>query len=450
MHPATTQVETRDSRPLWKKVLGSVTFWLFLATIAGCVLGSAAPKFSVDAAPTANLFMRPIQFVVFPLVFSSLVAAIAGHSDLKKLGKLALKTFIYFEVVTTLALIFGLVAVNVVKPGGDGISQGKNPNITSTDTFTYALWINHLTPKTWGEMMGGSGSSELLQVLTASILFGCASSLVPNAHHKQTILAMCNAVLAVMFKFVDIIIWFAPIAVMFSIAAVVGKAGGLSVLATLGKLVATLYGTCLIFILVIFGIVCLIFKIHPLELVVAMKEPLIIAYTTATSEAALPKVFEALEEYGVSTEITAFVVPFGYSFNLDGSTLYLSLAAVFCAQASGVTKTIGEQIIMVLMLMISSKGVAGVRSASIIVLAATLAQFDIPQWPIGIILGVDWFMDMARTFTNVLGNCLAAVAMAKWEGEFRKEVLIVSSTGSEQTQITDAPEAKIDDFVVAN
>ncbi|KAJ3230777.1 hypothetical protein HDU78_008100 [Chytriomyces hyalinus] len=405
--------------PLWRRVLGSLPLWLVIGTILGCVMGSVAPQFSKDAAPTQNVFLRPIQFVVLPLVFSSLVVGIAGQPDLKKLGKLAIKTFIYFEAVTTLALVIGLLSVNLFKPGGDGFSVAKDPGVKSSDTLTYALWVNHLTPKTWGEMMGGSGSSELLQVLVASVLFGCATAMVPSDEHRNTILAMCKAVMEVMFKFVDIIIWAAPVSVMFSIAAVVGKAGGLGVLASLGKLVAVLYGTILFFIVVVFGAIFLIIRVNPIEFLIAMKEPLIIAYTTATSEACLPQVFEALEAYGVNPRITSFVVPFGYSFNLDGSTLYLSLAAIFCAQATGVTKTVGEQIIMVLMLMISSKGVAGVRSASIIVLAATLTQFDIPQWPITLILGVDWFMDMARTFCNVLGNCLAAVTMAKWEGEFR-------------------------------
>ncbi|KAI8609015.1 Sodium:dicarboxylate symporter, partial [Chytriomyces sp. MP71] len=388
-----------NSIPLWKRVLTSLPFWLFVCTVLGCVLGSVAPQFSKDAAPTQQLFLRPIQFVVFPLVFSSLVIAIAGHPDLKKLGKLAVKSIIYFEVVTTVALIIGLAAVNSIKPG-EGLSVVKDPVVAGNDTFTYANWINHLTPKTWGEMMGGSGSSELLQVLVSAIIFGCATAIVPQQEHRDTILKMCRAVMAVMFKFVDIIIWSAPISVLFAIAAVVAKAGGLGVLANLGKLVATVYGTIIVFILVAFGTVMAIFKIHPIEFLVAMKEPLIIAYTTATSEAALPQAFEALDEYGVAPRVYAFVLPLGYSFNLDGSTLYLSLAAIFCAQAAGVSKTIGEQIVMVLMLMVSSKGVAGVRSASIIVLSATCGQFGIPQWPITLILGVDWFMDMARTFCN--------------------------------------------------
>ncbi|KAJ3070151.1 hypothetical protein HDU98_006811 [Podochytrium sp. JEL0797] len=427
--------QTTDDRPLWKRVICSVAFWLFIGAILGCVLGSVAPKFSIDAAPTANVFMRPIQFVVFPLVFASLVGGIAGHGDLKSLGRLAIKAFVYFEIITTVALAFGLFAANWIQPGSTGLEQVSNPNITAATTFTYAIWINHLTPKTWGEMMGGSGNSELLQVLVAAILFGCSTAMVTNPHHKKAILSMSDAVLAVMFKFVDIIMWAAPVAVMFSIASVVAKAGGLSVLTTLGKLVATLYGTCVVFIFVAFGAVCLVSKINPIELVVAMKEPLLIAFTTATSEAALPKVFEALDAYGVSPQITAFVVPFGYSFNLDGGALWLSLGSVFCAQVSGVHKSLSEQVVMVLMLMISSKGVAGVRGASIVVLSANLAQFNIPQWPIGLILGVDWFMDMGRTFVNVLGNCLAAVVMAKWEGEFRKEVIPSTKSDVENDMI---------------
>jgi len=320
----------------------------------------------------------------------------------------------------TLALIIGLISVNVIKPGNVGLTnEGDYEPSSTASAFTFEAWIEHLTPKTWGAMMGGSGSSELLQVLVASVLVGVATAQLED-EHKQIILKMARAVMEMMFKFVDIIIWTAPIGVLFAVADAVGE-NGVSALSSLGALVATVYGTLVVFIVVVFGIVMAIFKINPIEFLTAMREPLIIAYTTATSEAALPAVFESLEKYGVSTHISAFVVPFGYSFNLDGSTLYLSLAAVFCAQAADVDKSIGEQIVMVLMLMISSKGVAGVRSASIIVLASTLDQFDIPSWPVALILGADWFMDMGRTFTNVCGNCLASTVMAKIEGEFRTE-----------------------------
>ncbi|KDO23994.1 hypothetical protein SPRG_10691 [Saprolegnia parasitica CBS 223.65] len=419
--PVDGAAQTSIARPpksMVRRLLSSLTFWIVLGTILGVILGEVAPSFSKSAAPMAQIFLRPIQFIVFPLVFSSLVVGIAGNGDLKALGRLSLKSFIYFEIVTTLALILGLVAVNIASPGSS-IPQGKNYTGKPSDSFSFDLWIKHLTPKTWGEMMGGSGSSELLQVLVASILVGVATAMTAE-HHKRVLLELATAVMEMMFKFVDIVIWTAPLGVCFAVANAIG-ANGVSALGALGALVVTLYVTLVVFIVVIFGAIFVLFKIHPLEFVSAMREPLVIAYTTATSEAALPKVFEALAAYGVSPHISAFVVPFGYSFNLDGSTLYLSLAAVFCAQATHIEKSVGEQIVMVLMLMISSKGVAGVRSASIIVLAATVDQFNIPNWPVTLILAADWLMDMARTFTNVFGNCLAAVVMAKLEGEFRKD-----------------------------
>ncbi|POM69014.1 Dicarboxylate/amino acid:cation (Na or H) symporter (DAACS) family protein [Phytophthora palmivora] len=400
-----------------RKILTSLTFWIIVGMVVGILLGQFAPDFSEKAAPMKNIFLRTVQFIVFPLVFSSLVVGIADQKDMKQLGRMALKSIIYFEIVTTLALIVGLFAVNIV--GKVGLTQGDDYESENTSTFTFEKWIEHLTPKTWGEMMGGSGSSELLQVLVAAILTGVATAQLKE-EHKRLIVEMARAVMEMMFKFVDIVIWTAPIGVCFAIADAIGS-NGLSALGSLGALVATVYVTIILFIIVVFGGVCFWFKINITEFLIAMKEPLIIAYTTATSEAALPKVFEALEKYGVSTHVSGFVVPFGYSFNLDGSTLYLSLASVFCAQASGADKSIGEQIVMVLMLMISSKGVAGVRSATLIVIASTLDQFDIPSWPVALILGVDWIMDMLRTLTNVMGNCLASVVMAKMENEFRTE-----------------------------
>ncbi|KAG9400507.1 hypothetical protein AC1031_010726 [Aphanomyces cochlioides] len=417
---AQEDVTPKEPQTLTRRILTSLTFWIIVGTGLGILLGSEAPDFSKKAAPTANLFLRPVQFIVFPLVFSTLIVGIAGNNDLKSLGRVALKSFIYFEIVTTIALILGLLSVNWIKPGGSGFATVKNPNVTTADKFTYAIWINHLAPKTWGEMMGGSGSSELLQVLVAAVLFGTSTALA-NDRAKKQIMDVAEAVMWVMFKFVDIVIWTAPIGVCFSVANAIASNGGLHVLSSLGKLVATLYGTLLVFIIVVFGPIFFYLRMSPIEFIRGMREPLIIAYTTATSEAALPKVFEALDAFGVSKHITAFVVPFGYSFNLDGSTLYLTLGSMFCAQAAGIHKSVGEQITMVLMLIVSSKGVAGVRSASIIVIASTLDQFDIPTWTVGLLLGADWFMDMARTFTNVFGNCLAAVVMAKMEGEFRKE-----------------------------
>ncbi|KAJ3206090.1 hypothetical protein HDU67_008404 [Dinochytrium kinnereticum] len=417
MVDSTTTAEAAVAPSSFKRVvraiLTSLSFWMVISMLAGIWLGSSAPEFSVKAKPTANIFLRTIQFVVFPLVFSSMVAAIAGHGDLKSLGRLGLKSFIYFEVATTLALIIGLAMVNVLRPG-DNVPKDTYKPLDGSG-FSYEAWIGHLTPKTWGEMMGG----ELLQTFVASVIFGCATAMSPP-EPRALIVDFANAVMKVMFNFVNIVIWTAPIGVCFAIAGAIGsKSGGLSILASLGKLVFSLYLSLLIFVVIVFGTVFLIAKINPLEFFKAIREPLLIAFTTATSEAALPRAIECLEEYGVSPRVTVFTLSFGYAFNLDGSTLYLALASVFCAQATGVNKSIGEQIIMVLLLMVTSKGVAGVRSASLIVLASSLATFNIPAEPIAVILGVDWFMDMGRTVVNVMGNCLATVYMAKLENEFR-------------------------------
>ncbi|KAJ3146810.1 hypothetical protein HK101_002292 [Irineochytrium annulatum] len=407
-----TPAPTGPPRSLRYRILTSLTLWIVVGAIIGLIIGQYAPKFATQAAPTAQIFLRIIQFVVFPLVFSSLVVAIASNDNLKATGVLGIKAFIYFEIVALLALVIGLVMVNIAKPGS-GLTSDKAYNASSS-TFTYANWINHLTPKTWSEATSG----ELLQTLVAALVFGCAAQQIPK-QHKDIIIHFFNAVMLTMFKFVEIIIWTAPVGVLFAVAAAVASAGGLSVLATIGKLVALVYGSLLLFMVVVFGPIFLYLRINPITFIQAMKTPLFIAYTTATSEAALPAAFEALEAFGVSQRIYSFIIPFGYAFNLDGSTLYLSLASIFCAQVVGLDKTIGEQIVLVLMLMVSSKGVAGVRSASIVVLASTLETFGIPNNGIFLIVTADWFMDMARTFTNVFGNCLAAVLMAKVSSEFR-------------------------------
>ncbi|KAH9124059.1 hypothetical protein AeMF1_005119 [Aphanomyces euteiches] len=318
-------VELKPPKSVARKIFTSLTFWL--------VVGTAK-----KSAPTANLFLRPVQFIVFPLVFSTLIHGIAGQNDLKSLGRVALRAFIYFDVVTTLALVLGLISVNIVKPGASDFGKTSNTTVTTSDKFTYAIWINHLAPKTWGEMMGGSGSSELLQVLVAAVLFGTSTAMA-NDKAKQQILDIAEAVMWIMFKFVDIVIWTAPIGVCFSVANAIASNGGLHVLASLGKLILTYYVTLFIFMICVFGPVFWYIRLSPIEFVRGMREPLLIAYTTATSEAALPKVFEALDAFGVSKHITAFVVPFGYSFNLVGSTLYLTLASMFCAQAAGIHKS---------------------------------------------------------------------------------------------------------------
>ncbi|POM61364.1 Dicarboxylate/amino acid:cation (Na or H) symporter (DAACS) family protein [Phytophthora palmivora] len=405
-------------KSLPRTILTSLTFWIIVGAILGIILGAFAPTFSVKAAPMAQLFLRPIQFIVFPLVFSSLVVGIANQNDMKQLGRVAIKSIIYFEIVTTIAMIVGLLAANIVKPGSVGLVEGE-AYTSSTSTLTFATFIQHLTPKTWGEMMGGSGSSELLQVLVASVLVGVSTAYIHD-ESKRLIVEFARAVLEMMFKFVNIVIWTAPVGVCFAVANSIGK-NGVSSLSSLGALVATTYGALVVIFFVIFVPIFVYFKINIPEFFVAMREPLAIGFTTASSEAALPKVFECLEEYGVSPHVLAFVVPFGYSFNLDAGAMNLALCSLFCAQAAGIHKTVGEQIVMALMMMVSSKGIAGVRSANIVVLASTITQLDIPSWPVALILGVDWLSDMARTFINITGNCLAATVMAKLENEFRTD-----------------------------
>ncbi|KAL3673012.1 hypothetical protein V7S43_002309 [Phytophthora oleae] len=405
-------------KSLPRKILTSLTFWIVVGAVVGILLGAVAPTFSVKAAPMAQLFLRPIQFIVFPLVFSSLIVGIASQNDMKQLGRLAWKSIVYFEIVTTIAMIIGLLAANIVKPGSVGLVEGE-AYTTTTSTLTFETFIKHLTPMTWGEMMGGSGSSELLQVLVASVLIGVSTAYI-REEPKRLIVDTARAVQEMMFKFVDIVIWSAPVGVCFAVANSIGK-NGVSSLSSLGALVATTYGALVVIFIVIFVPIFVYFKINIPEFFSTMREPLAIAFTTASSEAALPKVFECLEEYGVSSHVLAFVVPFGYSFNLDAGAMNLALCSMFCAQAAGIHKSVGEQVVMALMMMVSSKGIAGVRSANIVVLASTITQFDIPSWPVALILGIDWLSDMARTFINVTGNCLAATVMAKMENEFRTE-----------------------------
>ncbi|OWZ13138.1 Dicarboxylate/amino acid:cation (Na or H) symporter protein, partial [Phytophthora megakarya] len=284
---------TKKSVP--RAILTSLTFWIVVGAILGIILGAFAPEFSVKAAPMAQLFLRPIQFIVFPLVFSSLIVGIASQNDMKQLGRLAIKSIIYFEIVTTIAMIIGLLAANIIKPGSVGLVEGE-AYTSSTSTLTFETFIGHLTPKTWGEMMGGSGSSELLQVLVASVLVGVATAYI-REEPKRLIIEFARAVLEMMFKFVDIVIWTAPLGVCFAVANSIGK-NGVSSLSSLGALVATTYGALVVIFIVIFVPIFMYFKINIPEFFATMREPLAIAFTTASSEAALPKVFECLEEYG--------------------------------------------------------------------------------------------------------------------------------------------------------
>ena len=400
----------------------SLTAWIMIAMVCGVLLGWLNHEFfpTTDLAgivgPFSTIFISLIKSIVVPLIFGSLVVGIAGHGDdLKRVGKLALRSIIYFEIVTTVALVVGLAAVNIAKPGvgvvlSASAEAGKTFSATKT---TFASVLTHAVPTSFFD---AASKNEVLQIVVFAVIFGAGLSRV-KGKPKETMLAFCESLSDVMFKFTEIVMKFAPIGIGAAVSVTIGHSG-LGVLRNLGALVLTLYGALIVFVLVALLPVALIAKV-PIRLFWKyVKEPYLIAFSTASSEAALPLAMENVEKMGVPKRIVAFVLPAGYSFNLDGSTLYLAVASVFVAQAAGVDMPIGTQLLMMLTLMLTSKGVAAVPRASLVILSGTLASFNLPLEGVAVILGVDALMDMARTSINLLGNCLASVVMARWEGEF--------------------------------
>jgi len=385
---------------------------LALGILVGAIVDYYNPAWAIYFRPFSQLFLRLIKMIIAPLIFATLVAGIAGAGHFKVVGRMGLRAIIYFEVVTTLALIIGLVAVNITKPGvGVNLPMGQASEITAK-AQTWDQILLHVVPESVFDAMA---KGDVLQIVVFSIFFGIALGMI--GEKGRPVLAWCESLAETMFKFTNIVMYYAPIGVGAAIAYTVGH-GGLGVLYNLAWLVATLYMALAVLILGVFLPIALIFKVPIRKFIRAVKEPAIIAFSTTSSEAALPRAMEVLERLGVPRRIVSFVLPLGYSFNLDGTTLYLSLASVFVAQAAGVQLSIGQQITMLLTLMLTSKGVAGVPRASLVILAGTLAMYGLPLEGVTLILGVDELMDMARTMTNVIGNCLATVVIAKWEGEF--------------------------------
>jgi proton glutamate symport protein len=406
----------------------SMSQWILVSMILGIIIGWLFPEAdrvtkhwaATDLNILASIFLRMIKLLIVPLLFSTLVVGIAGHGDdMKKVGRLALRSIIYFEIVTTLALVVGLTAVNLVKPGrGIDVTSGSAETGTTlaATKVTLAGMIEHLVPQSFAE---AASKNEVLQVVFFTILFAVALSMVPNGPAKKFMLSFCESLSEIMFKFVAIVMAYAPIGIGAAIAVTVSKSG-LTVLKSLSLLVGTLYGALIVFVVAVLIPIALLFKVPLKRFFRAVKEPWLIAFSSASSEAALPLAMERMEQMGVPRRIVAFVLPTGYSFNLDGTTLYLALASIFVVQAAGRDMPITEQLFMMLTLMLTSKGVAAVPRASLVILSGVLVQFNLPLQAVGVILGVDALMDMARTSTNVLGNCLATVVMARWEGEFDK------------------------------
>ena len=394
----------------------SLTLWIVLSMLVGIELGHDAPTVALNLKVLSDAFLRLVKTIIAPLVFATLVVGIAGHANLKQVGRMGLKALIYFEVVTTFALFIGLAAINFTK-AGIGIQHTaiaeKADALAVAAPQTVAEIILHIFPENIAKSVA---EGQVLQVVVFAIIFAIGLALTPE-RPRRLMLDLCESLSEVMFKFTNVVMYFAPLGVGGAMAYTVAKLG-FGPLLNAFQLLLTLYGALIGFVLLVLLPVALFMRIPLRRFVAAVAEPVSIAFATTSSEAALPRAMEAMESIGVPRRIVAFVMPTGYSFNLDGTTLYLSLAAVFVAQAAGVSLSFGDQMLLVFTLMLTSKGVAGVPRASLVILLATLPSFNLPAWPVFIILGIDALMDMARTAVNVLGNCLASAVVARWEGEF--------------------------------
>ncbi|KAF8951838.1 hypothetical protein CPC16_009182 [Podila verticillata] len=399
----------------------NLTFWIAVGMVVGILVGQFAPDFAVNIGPMGTVFIRMIQIIVGPLIFTTLVIGIAGQGDnIYKIGRLALKSVIYFEVVTTLALILGIFAVNIAKPGNAFNIGGLNASATIASDNMTINWVTELeliVPTSF--FLAMSDHTAVLAVVFCAIMFSLAIMRV-EGKSKKFMLDFNASLSEILFKVMELVMNYAPIGIACSIASTVGQYG-LSALGSAGMLVATLLVTLIVFTVVVIGAIVFFARLPKRDFARAVARPCLMAFATASSESALPTAMEHLIDFGVSPDIAAFVIPTGYSFNLAGSTLYLAIAVIFCAQVAGIQKSVKEQTLILLTLMLSSKGIAAVPRASIIVLTSSLNSAGIPLAPLALILSVDAFMDMMRTAINLLGNMLAAAVICKWEGDFRNE-----------------------------
>jgi proton glutamate symport protein len=401
----------------------SLTTWIIVSMFLGAEIGHDWPNVATNLRVLSQIFLQLIKTIIAPLLFATLVSGIAGHADLKKVGRMGIKAIIYFELVTTVALFIGLAAINISKAGvGVQLPQAAGEVLPATK-HTASEIILHIFPENIAKSVA---EGQVLQVVVFAIIFGIALAMVREDKRKP-MLALTDSLAEVMFKFTNIVMWFAPLGVGAAIAYTVGHTG-MGVLVNLAKLLATLYVALLVFLFGVLLPIALFFRVPVRKFVKAVAEPASIAFGTSSSEAALPRAMEAMEGIGVPRKIVAFVMPTGYSFNLDGSSLYQSLGAIFVAQVAGIHLSFGQQLLLLLTLMLTSKGTAGVSRASIVILLGTVGSFGLPTEPVFILLGIDQLMDMARTTVNVIGNCLATVVVAKWEGEYPER------SGSEAVQ----------------
>ncbi|MSR38222.1 MAG: cation:dicarboxylase symporter family transporter [Planctomycetes bacterium] len=394
---------------------------LVLGVCIGAMIHSAGsnPEVLAWLSLPGKLFLNLIKCIVAPLVFTMLVVGIGGASDLHSVGRMGLRTMSYFLVVTSLALLVGLAAVNLTHPGVGvnlpaEVDEGVRLISASAKKLTPQQHILNIVPTS---IVKAAAENEVLQLVVFSLMFAVA--VLKLGAKGKPVIVLCQSIADAMFIFTGFVMKLAPLAVCTAIAETVGRSG-FGVLGNLAVLVGTLYGALIAFFLLVLLPIALWIKLPFRRFFSLVREPALLAFTTTSSESALPMALENMERLGVPRRVVSFVLPLGYSFNLDGSTLYLSLAAVFVAQAAGHSLTMGEQLMMVAVLLLSSKGIAAVPRASLVVLAGTLSSFDLPLSGITLILGVDVVMDMARTATNLIGNCFASVVVARWEGVFEE------------------------------
>ncbi len=393
----------------------SLTTWILVAMAIGVEIGLDFPAFSQNLQFLSKIFLRLVKTIVAPLLFATLVVGIASHSNLKQVGRMGWKSLLYFEIVTTLALVIGLIFINITK-AGVGIVVPETL-LKELPAATIKTWQDHIIDIFPENIIKSIYEGNVLPIVVFSVIFGIALALL-NEQKKKPMLEFAESLAEAMFKFTNIIMYFAPFGVGAAIAVTVGHLG-IDILKNLALLLITLYLALIAFILlVLLPIAIWIAKIPIKKFIQAIREPVSIAFATTSSDSALPKALENMEKFGVPRKIVSFVIPTGYTFNLDGTTLYLSLASVFVAQAAGMNLSFGEQLLIGLSLMLTSKGVAAVPRASLVILIATASTFNFPLWPIMAIYGIDELMDMARTSVNVIGNTLASCVVARWEGEF--------------------------------
>ncbi|MFZ0211186.1 MAG: cation:dicarboxylase symporter family transporter [Candidatus Acidiferrales bacterium] len=391
----------------------SLTLWILVGLVAGVELGHDAPATAVRLQILGTIFLRLIKVIIAPLLFGTLVVGIAGHAELKKVGRMAVKSLVFFEIVSTIALVIGVIAINVSRAGvGVQLPVEAKVQSVATPMQTPEQLILNVFPENIAKSVA---DGQILQVVIFSILFGMGLALVKEPK-RRPMLSFAESLSETMFKFTNIVMYLAPLGVFGAIAYTTGHLG-LGVMLPLLKLLATLYAALAVFVFLVLLPIALLVRIPLRQFLRAIAEPATIAFGTSSSEAALPCAMENMESIGVPRAVVAFVMPTGYSFNLTGSSLYESLGLIFMAQAAGIHLTIGQESLMMLTLLLTSKGTAGVARAGLVIVLAAATSFHLPMESFYLLFAVDPLMDMVRTTVNVVGNCLATVVVGQWEGD---------------------------------